>query len=132
MLVIIAETRDSVLAPAIGAAPGVIVRQVIPRVAAGTIVFAHGAPLPLGQIRSPLAPGFLAGVGEGEAKLFGGWLFHTRSLRGLGARTESRVPDARRFDFAAPEFADNTTRSNVNPSANQPRMQDLPQHFDLG
>src|SRR4030095_16582123 len=116
MLVIIAETRDSVLAPAIRPAPGVIVRQVIPRGATGTVVFAHGAPLPLGQIGSPPPPVFRAGFVVGQALSFRGWSFHTRSLRSLGARTESLVPDARWLEFAAPEFADNTTRSSRNTS----------------
>ncbi len=52
----IGETPDAVFTPAIHAAARVIVREVLPRVAVRAIVFAHGAPLALAQIRTPEFP----------------------------------------------------------------------------
>ncbi len=43
----VAEAGDAILAPPIGAAARMIVRKVLPGVAAGAVVLAHGAPLAL-------------------------------------------------------------------------------------
>ena len=56
----VADAGDAVLAPAVGTRPGVIVRQVFPRIAVGAVVLAHGAPLPFAQVRPPVLPGFAA------------------------------------------------------------------------
>src|SRR5665213_4082798 len=53
---------EAVLAPAIRAAAGVIVRKIFPRGAAGRIILAHRAPLPLGQIWPPAPPVLPAGL----------------------------------------------------------------------
>src|SRR6185503_215883 len=52
----IADPEQAVLAPAIDAAACVIVREVVPARAPLGIVLAHGAPLPLRQIRPPAPP----------------------------------------------------------------------------
>ena len=104
MLVVIAEASNPVLTPTICAAPRVIVRQVIPRGAAGAVILADGAPLPLGHIRSPLPPVSLARFVVGQAlsfggrvrRRFGGWsLWHVRLclVQDLGAAvTAGLVP----------------------------------------
>src|SRR5690348_7188719 len=63
MAVVVAESRDAIFAPAVGAAAGVIVWKVIPRGAAGAIVFTHGSPLALAEIGPPLSPGLLVVLG---------------------------------------------------------------------
>src|ERR1043166_8644070 len=52
----IANSEQAVFAPAISAAAGVVMRKIIPARAAGRIILAHRAPLPLDQIRSPPLP----------------------------------------------------------------------------
>src|SRR5262249_49757226 len=49
-------SADAILAPAVGAAAGLIVGEIIPGRAARAIVLAHRAPLPLAEIRTPAAP----------------------------------------------------------------------------
>jgi hypothetical protein len=44
VLIAVTESTEAVLVPAIGAAPRVIVREVVPRLAGRTVVFADGAP----------------------------------------------------------------------------------------
>src|SRR5262245_6704970 len=77
---LVAEAGETVLAPAIDAAAGVVVREIIPGIAVGRIVFAHRAPLALGKIRPPTTPVFRTGVGGVEAGLFGGAVFHGINL----------------------------------------------------
>ena len=50
------DAGDAVLAPAIGAAAGVVVREVVPGVAVRAVVLAHRAPLALAQVRPPRLP----------------------------------------------------------------------------
>src|SRR5262245_42648714 len=52
----IADAGDSVFVPAIGARAGMVVRKITPRIAIGTVVFAHRSPSTLGQKRSPAVP----------------------------------------------------------------------------
>src|SRR5579864_2400129 len=68
----IRETSEAVLAPAISAAAGVLVREIFPGGAAGGIILADGAPLPFGKIRAPVLPMFLAGLILSEAVVLGG------------------------------------------------------------
>src|SRR5262249_7623048 len=56
-LLVIGNTSQAVLAPAIGAGPRLVVAEVIPGIAAFAVVFADGPPLPLAEVRSPLLPG---------------------------------------------------------------------------
>ncbi len=52
----VGDAEQAILAPAIGAAAGVVVRQVIPAIAVGRIILAHRAPLALGEVRAPAFP----------------------------------------------------------------------------
>ena len=54
--VVVPEACDAVLAPPVGAASCMVVRQILPRVAVRAIVFAHRPPLALAEIGSPGAP----------------------------------------------------------------------------
>src|SRR5271166_4054804 len=55
-LLIVADAAETVLAPAIGPRARLIVGEVIPGLAVGAVVFAHGSPRPLGEIGSPQPP----------------------------------------------------------------------------
>src|SRR5437660_264134 len=84
----VGDAEQAILAPAVGPAAGLLVREVIPRVAVGRVILAHGAPLALGEIRSPALPVLAApGVFE-QALTFRvgvGWVAHAMfaaSLRG--------------------------------------------------
>jgi hypothetical protein len=52
----IANSTDAILAPAIGARPSVIVREIIPGIAVGAVIFPHRSPGALRQIRPPQMP----------------------------------------------------------------------------
>src|SRR5262249_48444423 len=66
----IADPEEAVLAPAVGAAARVVVREVGPRVAVGGIVLAHRRPLALREVRAPALPvGLPARVGVEAARL---------------------------------------------------------------
>ena len=52
----VAEAGESVLVPAIDAAAGLVVGEMVPGIAAGAIVFADGAPGPLGEVGAPVLP----------------------------------------------------------------------------
>src|SRR5262249_48379740 len=56
-LLLIRDTGDAVLTPAVGAGARLIVGEVIPRVAVLTVVFTDRTPLPFAEIRAPFAPG---------------------------------------------------------------------------
>src|ERR1700704_3376239 len=70
----VAKPADPVLAPAIGAAACMLMGQVVPGVAIGAVVFAHGAPLALAHIGTPFAPGLPARIGLLQAFPFGAGL----------------------------------------------------------
>src|SRR5262249_52946376 len=55
-LAIIGDTGDPVLTPPVRTVLRVIVGEVVPGVAVRAVIFAHGPPLPLTQIRPPLLP----------------------------------------------------------------------------
>src|SRR5215469_10141240 len=55
-LMLIAETEKTVLAPAIGATARMIVCKIIPGRSIRTVIFAHGSPLALAEIRAPAPP----------------------------------------------------------------------------
>ena len=56
-LLVVRDPPETVLAPAIGAGAGLIVAEVVPRVAVLAVVLAHRAPLSLAQVGSPFFPG---------------------------------------------------------------------------
>ena len=55
-LTLVADPRDPVLPPAIGARARLVVREVVPGVAAAAVVLAHGAPLALAEVGTPREP----------------------------------------------------------------------------
>jgi hypothetical protein len=56
-LFVIGNAGETILAPAVGARAGVIVGEEIPGVTVFTVVLAHGPPLALAEVWSPLLPG---------------------------------------------------------------------------
>ncbi len=70
-LLVVAQAGQAVLAPAVGAAAGVVVRKIVPRGAAGAVILAHGPPLPLGEVGAPAPPGSLAAVGRRQPPALG-------------------------------------------------------------
>src|SRR5262249_46404459 len=86
---VVADAGEAVLAPAVGAAAGVVVRQVVPGVARGAVVLADGAPLPLAEVRPPAPPRRPA-----EAVLLEAALLLTRrpAVRGPGWSPELVAP----------------------------------------
>src|ERR1700747_1167700 len=67
----VADAGDTVLAPAVGGGGSLLVGEVCPGGAVGSVVFADGAPLAFGKIRAPALPVFLAGAIIFEANVFG-------------------------------------------------------------
>ena len=67
----IGDAEQAVLAPAVGAASRVIVGEVVPAIARGRVVLAHGPPLALGEVRPPALPVLLALRVFEEAPAFG-------------------------------------------------------------
>src|SRR5581483_5770308 len=82
-LLAVRKPGDTVLSPTIGATAGVIVREIIPRIAVRTVVFTHGAPLTLGEIGSPFLPTRAFGELRGESGVLGRVCGHyrTRAVR---------------------------------------------------
>jgi hypothetical protein len=54
--VTVRNSRQPVLAPAVGARARLVVGEIIPGVAVRAVVLAHGSPLPLAQVRTQLFP----------------------------------------------------------------------------
>ena len=102
----VAEAGQPVLVPPIGAAPGVVVGEVIPGRAVGAVVFADGPPRPFGQVGTPAFPVGTSGLAVAQAAMFGG--------RGLGHGRIS-VPgtwdDGRRLVVGAMILGFRATRS---------------------
>src|SRR5262249_36172406 len=59
-LLVVAEAGDAVLAPAIGAACGMVMGEIAPGIAISAVVLAHRAPLTIADIGTPFPPGLLA------------------------------------------------------------------------
>ena len=55
-LMVVADPRDPVLSPAIGPRARLVVREIVPCVAAGAVVLPHGSPLALAEVRPPREP----------------------------------------------------------------------------
>eukprot|EP00659_Diplonema_papillatum_P003495 gene3494-biopygen3434 len=64
---LVAEARQAILAPAVGAAAGMFVGEVAPGIAVGAVVFAHRAPLPLAQVGAPVTPALAVRLGQALA-----------------------------------------------------------------
>src|SRR5713226_203922 len=71
----VADSRDPVLAPAVGAAPRLVMREIIPSVSVGTVILAHRSPLPLREIRPPALPVYFALARFLQSDLFFGHNF---------------------------------------------------------
>src|ERR1700730_17504235 len=71
MLSEIADAADAVLAPAISAGTGVLVREIIPRVSVRAVILAYRSPGTLAQIRAPKVPERARSFILGEALLLG-------------------------------------------------------------
>ena len=52
----VTESGQAVLAPPVGPRPGLVVRQIVPRVAVRAVVLPHRAPLALAYVRPPPVP----------------------------------------------------------------------------
>src|SRR5207248_1936912 len=75
-LLVVAEASDPVLTPPIRATAGVVMREILPGVSMGAVVFAYRSPLAFGKIGSPLTPGFIPSIGLSETVSFGGIRMH--------------------------------------------------------
>src|SRR6266700_6378146 len=70
---LVAKPADAILAPAIGPAARVIVREIRPRVAIGAVILAHRPPLAIADIGPPApprraAPGFVKPAAFGRLR----------------------------------------------------------------
>src|SRR5262249_38434411 len=68
------EIRDSsyaILAPAVGARPRVVMREIIPRVAVSAVIFPHSPPCPVAEIWSPKIPAVSQAVILGKTGFLG-------------------------------------------------------------
>src|SRR6516225_9606549 len=84
-LVLVGNSGEAILAPAISAAARLIVRKGIPRRSVGAVVLAHRAPLPLRQVRTPALPVCLSFLIFLQAKFFSGHGCSPASLTYLDA-----------------------------------------------
>src|SRR6202012_4014608 len=89
---IVTPAGNAVLAPAIGAAAGVIVRETLPCSPVRAIVLADRAPLALAQIRPPATPGF-AGFSREKPAAFSG--IEDASRRRVRVQHRNSLPDLR-------------------------------------
>jgi hypothetical protein len=88
----VAVTRQPIFVPAVRAAACVVMREVIPRVAAGAVIFADCSPRTLGQIRSPVLPVGLASRAGAQTKMFGGQILrHNHAFLKLAAKSKDRA-----------------------------------------
>src|SRR5271163_2943739 len=55
-LLVIADAGKTVLTPVIGARPGLVMGEVVPRISIRAVVLANRTPLPLAQVGSPFSP----------------------------------------------------------------------------
>src|SRR5262249_43169642 len=55
-LVRIGDARQSILAPAVGPGASLVVAEVVPGVPVVAVLLAHGAPLALAEVGTPLLP----------------------------------------------------------------------------
>src|ERR1700693_806062 len=56
LLGFVGDAGQTILAPAVSAGPGLIVREIVPCISSRAVILADGAPLPFGEIRPPLEP----------------------------------------------------------------------------
>ena len=95
-LALVADPGDPVLAPPVGARARLVVREVVPGVAAAAVVLADRAPLALGQIRAPRLPGDFARSGPprgGRVQGFGSMQDRRSCERPYGDRARPPSPE---------------------------------------
>src|SRR5262249_12661295 len=56
MLLIVGESRQTVLTPVIGTGTGLVMAEVVPGISIFAVVLPHRAPLPLTKVGAPLPP----------------------------------------------------------------------------
>src|SRR5262249_48540951 len=98
-LVAIAEASEAILAPAVRAAPGVVVGEVVPGVSARAVVLAHRAPGALREVRPPLAPAHDAVAILGHASVLGGRVCAEGHARTLAEAVDIWVEGALSWSF---------------------------------
>src|SRR5258705_7085430 len=69
-LLVIADAGQTILAPVIGAGPGLVMTEVVPGISILAVVFANGSPLALAEVGPPLFPVRCALAGFLQAGLF--------------------------------------------------------------
>ncbi len=67
----IGDSQQTIFAPAVCPAASMIVRKILPAIAALRVIFPHRAPLPFGKVRSPTLPILLAKRIFRQTKRFG-------------------------------------------------------------
>src|SRR6188474_559528 len=67
----IADASEAILIPSVRARPSMVVREVAPRIAARTVVFAHAAPRAFAEVRSPPLPMLCSVAGFLQAQALG-------------------------------------------------------------
>ncbi len=70
-LFFVADAAEAVLAPAVRPRARLIVREIVPGIAVGAVVLAHGSPLALAEIWTPLLPRDARLTGIVQPLLFG-------------------------------------------------------------
>jgi hypothetical protein len=69
-LALVAQSRQPVLSPAVGAGTGLVVGEVVPGVSRVAVILPHGPPLPLAEVRTPEFPCRLALPSLDKSHLF--------------------------------------------------------------
>src|SRR5881397_3476473 len=93
-LLVVGNPREPVLAPAIRPRASLVMGEVVPGVAAVTVVFANGSPLSLAEIRAPLLP--LRGLAAGffQSTVLGVHVWLLNPFRALISFTARRLVSA--------------------------------------
>ena len=55
-VLIVTEAGETILAPVISTQAGLVMAEIVPRIAVFAVVFAYRAPLPLAEVGAPLLP----------------------------------------------------------------------------
>src|SRR5215469_2366735 len=85
-LLIVTNASQSVFSPTVSARSRLVVGEIVPRVAVDTVVFAHGSPLALAEVRPPFLPGNLSLPVFVEADMLSCAIQHERP-RGTGSKS---------------------------------------------
>ena len=118
-LLVVGDAGQAVLAPAIGAGAGLVVAEVVPGVAAFAVVLAHGAPLPLAEVRPPFLPGHCLVPSLVQANVFRRhrcllWL-SPRSWKGRSRSGRALIQYNSPDPFGSSDFSDSPTFQRLAP-----------------